>query len=107
MSRGLGDVYKRQLRDTTNEIFVLDQIYLRTGFRVKVLSNSEHRFISYKAVAGSPVFEEMIKTSAAVVDVGGASVQITLFRDGKMITTQHWKQALCACGICLETADTP
>lgn len=45
------------LRDTTNEIFVLDQIYLRTGFRVKVLSNSEHRFISYKAVAGSPVFE--------------------------------------------------
>ena len=60
------------LRDTTNEIFVLDQIYLRTGFRVKVLSNSEHRFISYKAVAGSPVFEEMIKTSAAVVDVGGA-----------------------------------
>ena len=62
------------LRDTTNEIFVLDQIYLRTGFRVKVLSNSEHRFISYKAVAGSPVFEEMIKTSAAVVDVGGASI---------------------------------
>ena len=28
------------LRDTTNEIFVLDQIYLRTGFRVKVLSLS-------------------------------------------------------------------
>lgn len=82
------------LRDTTNEIFVLDQIYLRTGFRVKVLSNSEHRFISYKAVAGSPVFEEMIKTSAAVVDVGGASVQITLFRDGKMITTQHMETGI-------------
>ena len=82
------------LRDTTNEIFVLDQIYLRTGFRVKVLSNSEHRFISYKAVAGSPVFEEMIKTSAAVVDVGGASVQITLFRNGKMITTQHMEAGI-------------
>lgn len=77
------------LRDASNEVFVLDQIYLRTGFHVKVLSNSEHRFISYKAVAGSPVFEEMIKTSAAVVDVGGASVQITIFRDGKLITTQH------------------
>ena len=82
------------LRDTTNEIFVLDQIYLRTGFRVKVLSNSEHRFISYKAVAGSPVFEEMIKTSAAVVDFGGASVQITLFRNGKMITTQHMEAGI-------------
>lgn len=59
-----------------------------------MLSNSEHRFISYKAVAGSPVFEEMIKTSAAVVDVGGASVQITLFRNGKMITTQHMEAGI-------------
>ena len=31
----------------------------------------------------------MIQTSAAVVDVGGASIQITIFRDGKLITTQH------------------
>ena len=28
------------LRDAENELFVLDQIYLRTGFRVKVVCNS-------------------------------------------------------------------
>lgn len=77
------------LRDAENELFVLDQIYLRTGFRVKVVSNSEHRFISYKSVVGQETFEEMIKTSAAVIDVGGASVQITVFRDGSLETTQH------------------
>ena len=77
------------LRDAENELFVLDQIYLRTGFKVKVVSNSEHRFISYKSVAGSDTFERMIQTSAAAVDVGGASIQITIFRDGKLITTQH------------------
>ena len=77
------------LRDAENELFVLDQIYLRTGFKVKVVSNSEHRFISYKSVAGKATFEKMIQTSAAVVDVGGASIQITIFRDGKLITTQH------------------
>ncbi len=77
------------LRDADNELFVLDQIYLRTGFRVKVVSNSEHRFISYKSVVGQETFEEMIKTSAAVIDVGGASVQITVFRDGSLETTQH------------------
>lgn len=77
------------LREASNELFVLDQIYLRTGFRVKVVSNSEHRFISYKSVAGKESFEKMIKTSAAVIDVGGASVQITVFRDGKLTTTQH------------------
>ena len=77
------------LRDAENELFVLDQIYLRTGFKVKVVSNSEHRFISYKSVAGRDTFEKMIQTSAAAVDVGGASIQITIFRDGKLITTQH------------------
>ena len=77
------------LRDAENELFVLDQIYLRTGFRVKVVSNSEHRFISYKSVVGQEKFEEMIKTSAAVIDVGGASLQITIFREGSLKITQH------------------
>ena len=77
------------LRGLSNELFILNQIFIRTGLSVKVLSNSEHRFISYKAVAGRDSFEKMIQTSAAVVDVGGASMQITIFREGRLITTQH------------------
>lgn len=77
------------IRNASNGLFVLDQIYLRTGMEVKVLSNSEHRFISYKSVAGRPQFESMIGGSAAVVDVGGAGIQITLFQDRQIITTQH------------------
>ncbi len=77
------------LRDVNNELFILDQILLRTGLKVQVISNSEHRFISYKSVAGREQFEKMIQTSAAVVDVGGAGLQLTLFHDGRLITTQH------------------
>lgn len=77
------------LRDVSNELFILDQIKLRTGLAVHVLSNSEHRFISYKSVAMHEEFEEMIKTSAAVVDVGGAGLQITFFSKGRVVTTQH------------------
>lgn len=77
------------LRDASNEAFVLDQIHLRTGLTVKVISNSEHRLLSYKTVAGQEIFEKMIQTSAAVIDVGGASVQITIFRNGRMAFTQH------------------
>ena len=77
------------MRDISNEAFVLDQIQLRTGFVIKVISNSEHRFISYKSVAARKEFEEMIQTSAAVIDIGGASIQITLFKNGELITTQH------------------
>lgn len=77
------------LRHVSNELFVLDQIWLRTKIRVQILSNSERRFIGYKALAFRPEFEEMIKESAALVDVGGGSMQITLFRKGKAVTTQH------------------
>lgn len=77
------------LRGVDNEQFILDQIKLRTGLIVHVLSNSEHRFVSYKSVAMREEFEEMIGKSAAVVDVGGAGLQITLFSGGKVVTTQH------------------
>ena len=59
------------LRNAENELFILDQIRIRTGLLVKVLSNSEHRFISYKSVAMREDFERMIQKGAAVVDAGG------------------------------------
>ncbi len=77
------------LRYAENDLFVLDQIRLRTGLSVHVLSNSEHRFINYKALAIREEFEDMIRTSAAMVDVGGAGMQITIFSEGKVVTTQH------------------
>jgi len=77
------------LRDAGNELFILDQIRLRTGLFVRVLSNSEHRFISYKSVAMREEFERMVGRSAAVIDVGGAGLQITIFSRGKVRTTQH------------------
>lgn len=77
------------LRDVDNELFILDQIRLRTGLTVHVLSNSEHRFISYKSVAMREEFEHFIGRSAAVVDVSGSGLQITVFSKGKVLTTQH------------------
>lgn len=71
------------LRDVDNELFILDQIRLRTGLTVHVLSNSEHRFISYKSVAMREEFEHFIGRSAAVVDVSGSGLQITVFLKGK------------------------
>lgn len=77
------------IRDADNELFILDQIRMRTSIEVTVLSNSEHRFMGYKSLAAMPEFEEMIQKGAAVVDVGGGSMQITLFRKGNAVTTQH------------------
>ncbi len=77
------------LRAVSNELFILDQIRLRTHIDVTVISNSEHRFLSYKSLASDPEFEKMIQKGTVVVDVGGGSMQITLFREGTAVTTQH------------------
>lgn len=77
------------LQDATNKLFLIDQIKCRTNLNVELLSNSEHRFISYKSIACTDAFDSYTKDGAAVVDIGGGSLQITLFQDGKVITTQH------------------
>lgn len=77
------------IRDAKNELFILDQIARRTGLKVELLSNSEHRFIGYKSVASKEEFDRMTQEGAAVVDVGGGSFQITLLAKGKLVTTQQ------------------
>ena len=57
------------VREAENSIMVLERIKQHTGIEVVVLSNSEHRFISYKAGAGS--------------------VQISIFDRQKLIQTQN------------------
>lgn len=77
------------LRGVKNEFFILDQIKIRTGLDVHVLSNSEHRFISYKSVAMKKEFNKLIEKGAAVVDIGGGGLQITIFSEGNVVTTEH------------------
>ncbi len=77
------------IRQATNSLIVLEQIKQRTGFSVEVISNSEQRFLGYQAVASADDFDELISDSAVLIDIGGVSLQITLFSKGKIITTQH------------------
>ena len=68
---------------------ILDQIYLHVNLKILLLSNSEQRFLSYLALASTPDFENIISESALVVDIGGSSIQITLFENGTIVTTEH------------------
>ena len=78
------------IRETKNTMIVIEQIKLRTGIKVDVLSNSEQRFLHYKAAAikGSR-FDEFISEGCAIVDIGGGSIQISLFDKDTLVTTQN------------------
>lgn len=78
------------IRETKNTLIVLEQIKLRTGLDVEVLSNSEQRFLHYKAVASKgKKFDDFISKGAVIVDIGGGSIQLSIFDAGKLVTTQN------------------
>lgn len=78
------------MREAKNRFLVEDQIRVRCGLEVNVLSNSEQRFLCYKAI---PVwlnqFYKIIEKESAIVDVGFGSMQISLYAKGSLQSTQN------------------
>lgn len=78
------------IREAQNAQIILDRIKVRTGLEVKILSNSEQRFLGYKAIAAKENdFNQIICKPTAIVDVGSGSIQISLFDRDALITTQN------------------
>ena len=78
------------MREARNNQIILDQIRVRTGITVRIISNSEQRFISYKAIAAKAgEFNKIIQKGTAIVDVGFGSAQLSLFDKGSLVTTQN------------------
>lgn len=78
------------IRETRNTTIVLDQIAQRTGIKVETLSNSEQRFLDYKSVASKgESFRRIIEGKTAILDIGGGSIQLSLFENDTLISTQN------------------
>ncbi|MCR5403515.1 MAG: exopolyphosphatase [Butyrivibrio sp.] len=80
------------VRETRDVVILRDLIKQRTGVTVDVLSNSEQRFLDYKSIAlKGGQFQEVIKKPTAIIDIGGGSIQISLFEKDALIATQNLK----------------
>lgn len=80
------------IREAKNDLFILGKIRQTTGFEVRILSNSEQRFLTYKAIASiESNFEDMIRQGTAIIDVGGGSSQISVFDHSQLICSRNLK----------------
>ena len=78
------------LRETANTAIVLDQITQRTGMKLEILSNSEQRFLDYKSLASKgESFRRIIEEKTAILDIGGGSIQLSLFDNDTLVSTQN------------------
>lgn len=78
------------VREAQNRLLVLEQVKRMTGLTLEILDNSEQRFLDYKSIAfGDKNFYRVIQNGTAIVDVGSGSIQISLFDNDKLVTTQN------------------
>ena len=78
------------IREMDNTMIILDQIAQRTGITIECISNSEQRFLDYKSIASKgDAFNRIIEKGTAIVDIGGGSIQLSLFDKDTLVTTQN------------------
>ena len=95
------------VREAQNDLFVLGKIQQTTGLAVQILSNSEQRFLSYKAIASMETrFNDMIRKGTVIVDLGGGSVQMSVFDNSALITTQNLRMGSLRIRERLQTLDS-
>ncbi len=81
---------KSAFREARNHVFAVNHIRRMTDIQVDVLSNAEQRFIGYKSIASrGEEFQKFIEKRTAIIDVGGGSVQISLFDKDALVVTQN------------------
>ena len=78
------------IRELECSSLILDRILVKTGLNIEILSNSESRFLSYKSIASQEKdFDKIIQKGTAIIDVGGESIQISLFDKDTLVSTQN------------------
>lgn len=83
------------IRETENFTIVQDLIEQRTGIKVGILSNSEQRFLDYKSIAlKGERFRRIIEEKTAIVDIGGGSIQLSLFDNDTLVSTQNLRMGV-------------
>lgn len=80
------------IRETKNTNVLLDLIEQRTGIKIDILSNSRQRFLTYKSVASiGEDFNKIIQKNTAILDIGGGSIQLSVFENDTLVATQNMK----------------
>lgn len=78
------------VREAENSTLVLERIKMRTNIDVHILSNSEQRFMNYKAyVAAENSLDTLASKNTALLDIGAGSLQISIFDKMNLVQTQN------------------
>lgn len=80
------------LREASNREYILDQIKLKTGFKINVIDNAEEQFLTLKAIKYKlDNYDKLIQEGAVIVVIGAGSIQISSYHHGELKYSQNVK----------------
>lgn len=78
------------VREASNSEYIIDQINIRTGIKVNIISNEEERFLHNKAFAlQNDYFDDIIESGAVIADVSSGSMQVSYYRGSELKFSQN------------------
>ncbi|HHU53444.1 MAG TPA: HD domain-containing protein [Clostridiaceae bacterium] len=78
------------VREASNSLFLIDQIYRQTGFEILVYSNRLEIAGMLRAIRlKMPDFDELTEEPTLFLDIGAGSTQLTLFDKQELTFTQN------------------
>ena len=78
------------VREASNSEYIRDQIFIRTGLKVSIVSNEEERFLHHKALAlNMSNFDDIIKDGAIIIDVSAGSLQVSSYENSELKFSQN------------------
>ncbi|MDW5299190.1 MAG: HD domain-containing protein [Sedimentibacter sp.] len=80
------------VREAANRDFILDQIKIKTGFHINVITNSEERYLIFKAIKNQMKnYRHLREENCIIVDIGSGSIQVSMYDNDKLILSKNIK----------------
>lgn len=81
------------LREAKNKDIIVDRIFIKTGFRVKIIDGIEENRLMYLAVLDvlRMEYSSLQKENTVILEIGGGSTEIMLLNKGKMAAVHSFR----------------
>ncbi len=80
------------VREANNREYVLDQIKIKTGFVIDVISNSVERYLSCNYLKDVlPNYKKLREEGVFILDIGSGSTSISIYSENKLIYSHDLK----------------
>ena len=78
------------LRNAGNREVIVEQVRIRTGFKIEILDNSMERYYQNLAVENAlPEFKDLVSEGTMILDISSGSLQATVYDKSEFVFSQN------------------